>query len=109
MKLSTTTFPRRDASSSFPGLSSRGSVKFLGCAVFPLPLATFQTSSPSRPATSATASTCPISFSRAGIKPRLPAALGRNDDDRRPDRDVVEQPFRRGDEHADAPVRGGVA
>src|SRR5262245_50319384 len=110
MKFSTTTFPRSEVNSSLPGPLSRDSVKFFGSFVAPLPCATFQIRSASSPPTSATASTCPVSFSRAGIKPRLPRRLLRGgDDDRRPDLHVGEEPLRRRDEHADAAVRGRVA
>src|ERR671936_2037798 len=110
-KLSTTALPRSDARLRRPRRSSRCRTKFgaAGClperisaATFLSWCVTFQTSSASRPATSATAAAWATSFSRAVIS-------GRHDEDRRPDVDVHEQPLGVVDVHADAAVRDRVA
>src|SRR5262249_56762602 len=106
-KLSTTTLPSNEASCSAPGAAMRRSEKsgavLPTLASFPEPCASFQISSASSDATSPTARICAPSLSRVAM------GSARDDEDRRPDRHVVEEPLRVGDVHANAPVRGGVA
>src|SRR3954451_5606963 len=107
----TPTFPRSAARLMLPDVSTRGRVKsgaltiWFASAFFAmspaLSCARSQTSSPSSPQTRATAPIC-----AALLMPRSGAS---DDEHRRADVDVVEQPLGLGDVHADAAVRLAVA
>src|SRR5436190_11713461 len=112
-KLTTTTFPRSDASESFPAPSRRERSKWGASGRLPCsssaatPLSwwtTFQTSSTSRPTTTATDAAC-----RPRFRPTGTPELCRDDVDRRADVDVVEEPLGLRDVHPDAAVRRRVA
>src|SRR5581483_2600843 len=100
------TFPRSDASASFPGASRRESANCGAGGVRPPPSftplswwTTFQIRRPSSPATAATVSAWRPCFNRKGTP-----ELCRDDEDRRADLDAVEEPLGVRDVHADAAV-----
>src|SRR5689334_10967277 len=119
-KLTTTTLPRNDLRSTWPSPSSRasrksGAIGFCPCEAFltsawPPPwCVTFHPSRPKSPATTSNASTCAACLSRRPITAGVYVRLVGDDEDRRADVDVVEEPLGLRDQHADAAVRGRVA
>src|SRR5215218_10805281 len=108
-KLTTTALPRSEARESSPSRSSRRSVNAGATGrsprarapgmVLPSSWTSFQTRSASRAATSPTASAWAPSLTRPAT-----GVLPGDDEDRRPDGHPVEEPFRLGDGHPDAPV-----
>src|SRR5262245_19610684 len=110
-KLITATFLRSEVRLMLPEVSTRGRVNSGAGTMWPLSAcaavapaslcASFQTSSPSSAQTSPTDAICATRLMRR--------AAASDDEHRRADGDVLEQPLGLRDEHADAAVRGAVA